>query len=468
MTNPETSVSSHWELIIYLESNLMTIREDALAGRTTDLFEKCAANENMDVETLMAGVADGSIAITRNRHHDFEKIMAIGWGTRTKVNANIGSSRDISNLDEELEKLRVAVKAGADSVMDLSMGGDLDEVRRGILAECPVPLGTVPIYQAVAETVEQQQKDIVEVTEDHIFRTIEKQAMDGVDFMTLHCGITRHLQQRMMHQKRLMGVVSRGGSFLLEWMSHHRKENPLYEYFDDLLAILKEHEVTLSLGDGIRPGCLDDATDRNQVQELIHLGELTERAWAAGVQVIIEGPGHMPMDQITANVLLQKQMCKGAPFYVLGPLVTDIAPGYDHITGAIGGAIAAAAGADYLCYVTPAEHLKLPGIDDVHEGVIASKIAAHAADLVKGIPGARERDREMARRRNNLDWKGQIELSIDPDKAARFRREGQSDKGLTCSMCGSYCAIQVFNRSQHNLEKELGNGGCGSNCGQNT
>lgn len=443
----------------------MSIREDALLNKQTDLFEVCAENENIDIETLMAGVAEGTIAIPKNRHHDFKKIMAIGQGTATKVNANIGSSKDIALLGSELEKLDVSIKAGTDTVMDLSMGGDLDAVRRGILANCPVPLGTVPIYQAVAETVEQKKKDIVEVTEDHIFKTIEKQAIDGVDFMTIHCGITRDLQNRLLKQKRIMGVVSRGGSFLLEWMSHHDKENPLYEHFDDLLAILKEHEVTLSLGDGIRPGCLADATDRNQIQELIHLGELTERAWDAGVQVIIEGPGHMPMDQIAANVLLQKKMCKGAPFYVLGPLVTDVAPGYDHITGAIGGAIAAASGADYLCYVTPAEHLKLPSIDDVHEGVIASKIAAHAADLVKGIPGARERDDEMAERRNNLDWKGQIELSMDPAKAARFRKEGLSDKGPACSMCGSYCAIQVFNRSEHNLEKELKNDESGSNCG---
>ncbi|WP_457574187.1 phosphomethylpyrimidine synthase ThiC [Desulfolithobacter sp.] len=443
----------------------MSIREDALAGTKTDLFVTCAANENMDVETLMAGVAEGTIAIPKNRHHNFEKIMAIGKGTSTKVNANIGSSRDIASLEAELEKLRVSVKAGTDTVMDLSMGGDLDAVRRGILENCPVPLGTVPIYQAVAETVEQQNREIVEVTVDHMFKTIEKQAMDGVDFMTIHCGITRNLQQRLLREKRIMGVVSRGGSFLLEWMSHHKKENPFYEHFDDLLAILKEHEVTLSLGDGIRPGCLADATDRNQIQELIHLGELTQRAWEAGVQVIIEGPGHMPLDQVSANVLLQKKICHGAPFYVLGPLVTDIAPGYDHITGAIGGAIAAAAGADYLCYVTPAEHLKLPDIQDVHEGVIASKIAAHAADIVKGVPGAMEMDNEMARRRNALDWKGQIELSVDPEKAARFREEGLSDKGPTCSMCGSYCAIQVFNRSQHNLEKERKNGGCGSNCG---
>lgn len=438
----------------------MSIRNDARAGKKTVLFQACAANESLAVETLIAGVAAGTIAVPKNIHHDFDGVMAIGKGTRTKVNANIGSSKDIANLDEEIEKLKVAIKAGTDTVMDLSMGGDLDAVRKGILAHCPVPLGTVPIYQAVAEAVDRQGRDIVDVTVDHIFKTIEKQAMDGVDFMTIHCGITRDLQDRLRRQKRIMGVVSRGGSFLLEWMSYHKKENPLYEHFDDLLAILKEHEVTLSLGDGIRPGCLADATDRNQVLELVHLGELTERAWDAGVQVIIEGPGHMPMNQIAANVLLQKKMCKGAPFYVLGPLVTDIAPGYDHITGAIGGAIAAAAGADYLCYVTPAEHLKLPDVDDVHEGVIASKIAAHAADIVKDIPGAIDRDNEMAVKRNRLDWKGQIELSIDPAKAARFREEGLSDKGPTCSMCGSYCAIQVFNRSQHNLEKELDNAGC--------
>ncbi|MDD3620633.1 MAG: phosphomethylpyrimidine synthase ThiC [Desulfobulbaceae bacterium] len=438
----------------------MSIRNDALAGKKTRLLRACAKNESITVEALVAGVAEGTIAVPRNVHHDFPGVMAIGKGTRTKVNANIGSSKDISNLDEELEKLKTAVDAGTDTVMDLSMGGDLDTVRRGILAQCPVPLGTVPIYQAVAETVDRQGRDLVDVTVDHIFKTIEKQAMDGVDFMTIHCGITKDLQERLLRQKRVMGVVSRGGSFLLEWMSHHKKENPLYEHFDDLLAILKEHEVTLSLGDGIRPGCLADATDRSQVRELIHLGELTERAWAAGVQVIIEGPGHMPMNQIAANVLLQKKMCKGAPFYVLGPLVTDIAPGYDHITGAIGGAIAAAAGADYLCYVTPAEHLKLPSVEDVHEGVIASRIAAHAADIAKELPGAIDRDNRMAVKRNRLDWKGQIDLSIDPAKAARFREEGLSDKGPTCSMCGSYCAIQVFNRSQHNLEKELDNGGC--------
>ncbi len=431
----------------------MSIREDAINKNITPLFEACAAQESVSTESLMAGVARGEVAITKNNNHKFDKIIAIGKGMSTKINANIGSSKDFPELDGEMQKLCVAVKAGADTVMDLSMGGDLDTIRQGILASCPVPLGTVPIYQTVAETVEQQKKNIVDFSVDHIFKTIEKQAADGVDFMTIHCGITKSVVERLNNQPRIIGVVSRGGSFLLEWMSHNNKENPLYENFDDLLAILKEHEVTLSLGDGIRPGALADATDRNQIQELIFLGELTERAWDAGVQVIIEGPGHMPMNQITANILLQKQLCKGAPFYVLGPLVTDIAPGYDHITGAIGGAIAAAAGADYLCYVTPAEHLKLPNTEDVREGVIASKIAAHAADIAKGLPGAIDRDVAMAKCRNNLDWKGQIDLSLDPEKARRFRHDGGSDKGPTCSMCGSYCAIQVYKRSQKKVRR---------------
>jgi len=441
----------------------MSIREDAVKGNITDIFTRCAAVEKIPVEELMAKVAAGSAAITKNKHHNFDKIIAIGGNTCTKVNANIGSSKDIASIDEELAKLDVAVKAGTDTVMDLSMGGDLDEVRRSILANCPVPLGTVPIYQVVAETVEKENKQIVDVSVDQMFKVIEKQAMDGVDFMTIHCGINKHLQQRLANQPRLMGVVSRGGSFTLEWMSYHNKENPMFEYFDDLLAILKEHEVTLSLGDGIRPGCLHDATDRNQIQELITLGELTERAWDAGVQVIIEGPGHMPLNQVEANVLLQKKMCKNAPFYVLGPLVTDIAPGYDHIAGAIGGAIAASAGADYLCYVTPAEHLKLPDVNDVHEGVIASKIAAHAADIVKGVPGAIEKDHAMARARNRLDWKTQIELSIDPPKAARKRHEGGGDKTEACSMCGDFCAIKVFDRSKENIKMHQSGGGCAKN-----
>ncbi|MFZ5762143.1 MAG: phosphomethylpyrimidine synthase ThiC [Thermodesulfobacteriota bacterium] len=425
----------------------MSIREEALKGTVTPLFQECAAREGISVEALIAGIAEGTICLPRNNHHDFEKVMAIGKGLSTKVNANIGASKDMPEIGQELQKLCVCLKAGADAVMDLSMGSNLNEIRREILKNCPIPLGTVPIYQSISEVVETQGKKIGEVTVDQIFKTIEEQAKDGVDFMTIHCGITRNTLERIRKDPRLMGVVSRGGSFTIEWMSYNKKENPMYERFDDLLAILKEHEVTLSLGDGIRPGCLADATDRGQVQELIHLGELTQRAWEAGVQVMIEGPGHMPMNQIEANILLQKRLCHGAPFYVLGPLVTDIAPGYDHITGAIGGAIAAAAGADFLCYVTPAEHLKLPTPEDVHEGVIASKIAAHAADIVKGVPGAMAKDIAMARCRNNLDWKGQIDLSVDPEKARRYRDEGGSYKGDACSMCGSYCAIKVYKQA---------------------
>jgi phosphomethylpyrimidine synthase len=425
----------------------MNIREDAINKTINPIFTACAEYEGISVKKLMEGVAKGTIAIPKNHHHDFKNIMAIGEGLSTKINANIGSSKDHPEIQQELQKLCVCLKAGADAVMDLSMGGELDSLRKEIIKNSPVPVGTVPIYQAVVETVEKQQKAIGDVTVDHFFKTIEKQAIDGVDFMTIHCGITRSTLERVKNHKRLTGVVSRGGSFTIEWMNKNQQENPLYEHFDDLLAILKEHEVSLSLGDGIRPGCLADATDRGQVQELIHLGELTQRAWEAGVQVFIEGPGHMPMDQIKANMLLQKRLCHGAPFYVLGPLVTDIAPGYDHITSAIGGAIAASSGADFLCYVTPAEHLKLPNAEDVKEGVIASKIAAHAADIANGIPGAMERDIAMAKCRNNLDWKGQIELSLDPDRATKFRHEGESYKGPACSMCGAYCAIKVYQKA---------------------
>ncbi len=422
----------------------MSIREDALNGTLTPIFSNCAENEGISPAQLLAGVAQGTIAIPKNVHHHFEKIVAVGKGVSTKVNANIGASKDYPEVEQELQKLCTCLKAGTDTVMDLSMGGNINEVRRAILKNCPIPLGTVPIYQSVADNVERRKKQIGEVTVDEIFKTIVEQAEDGVDFMTIHSGITRTTVERLKKYQRTMGVVSRGGSFTIEWMAYNNKENPLYEHFDDLLAILKEHEVTLSLGDGVRPGCLADATDSGQIQELIHLGELTLRAWDAGVQVIVEGPGHMPMDQIEANILLQKKLCHGAPFYVLGPLVTDIAPGYDHITGAIGGAIAARAGADFLCYVTPAEHLKLPSPDDVREGVIASRIAAHAADICKGVPGAMARDLAMAKCRNNLDWKGQIELSLDPEKARRYRDEGGTYKGDACSMCGSYCAIKVY------------------------
>ncbi len=425
----------------------MSIREDAIAGKITPLFESCAKQEGVTVEFLMAGVAEGTIAITKNIHHDFAKIVAIGKGLSTKVNANIGASKDYPEAKQELEKLKVCLAAGTDTVMDLSLGDNINEVRKGILENCPIPLGTVPVYQIVADIVEKENKEIGEVTVAEMLACIEEQAKDGVDFMTIHSGITREGLRRLKGDERITGVVSRGGSFTLEWMSYNNAENPFFEYYDDILAILKKHEVTMSLGDGFRPGCCADATDRGQLQELIHLGELTQRAWDAGVQVIVEGPGHMPLDQIKANILLQKKICHGAPFYVLGPLVTDIAPGYDHITGAIGGAIAASVGADYLCYVTPAEHLKLPSAEDVHEGIMASRIAAHAADIVKGVPGAFEQDIAMAKCRNKLDWQGQIDLSIDPVKAKRYREMGGMYKGDACSMCGNYCAMKVYKKA---------------------
>jgi len=426
----------------------VTIKEKAQKGILTPEIEACAREEKISPEKLLKLVAEGKAVVPANRRANLSRPCAIGHGLRTKVNANIGTSRDIPDVEPELKKLEVALAAGADTIMDLSTGGPLDDIRRLIRERCPVPLGTVPIYQAAVEAVEIHKKPIVEMTVDEMFRAVEKHAQDGVDFMTIHCGVTRTVLERFENQERILGVVSRGGSFLVEWMVYNNKENPFFERFDDLLAIAKEYEVTLSLGDGIRPGCIADATDGPQIQELIILGELTLRAWEAGVQVMIEGPGHVPLDQVEANVKLQKRLCHGAPFYVLGPLVTDIAPGYDHIGCAIGGAVAAAAGADFLCYVTPAEHLRLPTIEDVREGVIAARIAGHAADIVKGVPGAIEQDLEMAKARARLDWEAQIKLSIDPEKAKRYRLEGGVSKGKACTMCGEYCAIKVFQRAR--------------------
>ncbi|RUM89821.1 MAG: phosphomethylpyrimidine synthase [Thermodesulfatator sp.] len=429
----------------------MTLRERVTKGELPEEIQEVAEREGVPVEDLARGLAQGRIVIPWNRKVRLQRPCAIGEGLTTKVNANLGTSKDAPDPEKELEKLRVALEAGADTVMDLSTGGPLDEVRRLIREHCPVPLGTVPIYQAAVEAVEKKKKAVVEMTVDEIFEAIHRHAEDGVDFMTVHCGITREVLPRLERRRRVLGVVSRGGSFVLEWMIYNNRENPLYEYFDRLLEIAREYEVTLSLGDGIRPGCLADATDGPQIQELIILGELTQRAWEAGVQVMIEGPGHVPLNQIEANVVLEKRICQGAPFYVLGPLPTDIAPGYDHIVGAIGGAIAGAAGADFLCYVTPAEHLRLPSVEDVREGVIATKIAAHVADLAKGLPGAWEKDLAMARARAALDWEAQIRLSLDPDKARRYRIEGGASKSKACTMCGEYCAIKVFSRAERLL-----------------
>lgn len=433
----------------------MTLKELAQRGEITLEMRECARVEGVSEEFIKEGLARGEIVICRNKKGKVKNFCAIGRGLKTKVNVNIGTSKDRPNLEEELKKLEIALRYGTDTVMDLSTGGDLDEIRKVIRENCPVPLGTVPIYQAAIEAVEKHHKSIVNMTVDEIFKVIEKHAEDGVDFMTVHCGITRASLERLKNKERIMGVVSRGGAFIIEWMVYNNKENPLYEHFDKLLDLAYEYDVTLSLGDGLRPGCIADATDAAQIHELMILGELTLRAWERGVQVMIEGPGHVPLDQIEANIKLQKKLCHGAPFYVLGPLPTDVAPGYDHLAGAIGGALAAWAGADFLCYITPAEHLRLPTVEDVKEGLIASKIAAHVADLAKGIKEAWKWDLQMAKARAALDWEKQIELSIDPDKARKYRIEGGISKSKACTMCGPYCAIKIFDDAFNFLKREV-------------
>jgi len=422
----------------------MTQLESARQGIITEKMLTAALAEGVEPEFIRAGIAAGNIIICHNNKHLNGTPLAVGKGLRTKVNANIGSSADDLSIEKELEKARVAVASGADAIMDLSTGGPVDEIRRAIIAETPACIGTVPLYQAALDAVRNQKKAIVDMSVEDIFAGVLKHAEDGVDFITVHCGVTRATVDRMRREGRIMDVVSRGGAFTIEWMAHNNAENPLFEHFDRLLEIVKAYDMTLSLGDGFRPGCLADATDRAQIHELIILGELTQRAQDFGVQVMIEGPGHMPLNQIEANILLQKRLCHGAPFYVLGPLVTDIAPGYDHITSAIGGTVAAAAGADFLCYVTPSEHLRLPTVEDVKEGVIACRIAAHAGDIVKGVKGAIEKDIAMARCRKKLDWEGQFALAIDPEKARRLRAEsGVADHGA-CTMCGEFCAYKVM------------------------
>jgi phosphomethylpyrimidine synthase len=419
----------------------MTQLELAKQGDISPQMEQVAQAEAISVDVLRQGIASGKIVIPANIKHGNLVPCGIGQGLTTKVNANIGTSSDFGDASTELAKLRVAIDAGADAVMDLSTGGDVVAIRRAIIASSHVPVGTVPIYQAGIEAVASHDT-IVGMTADDLFKTIYEHAGDGVDFITVHCGVTQQAIARLRQQKRVADVVSRGGAFLIGWMLHHDCENPLYEQFDRLLEIAREFDVTLSLGDGMRPGSLADATDRAQIEELIVLGELTERANEAGVQVMVEGPGHLPINQIEANVQLEKSICNGAPFYVLGPLVTDIAAGYDHITGAIGGAVAAAAGTDFLCYVTPAEHLSLPDPEDVRLGVIASRIAAHAGDIAKGITGAAERDRKMSMARKRLDWQEQARLSLDPERV-RSGHTKHTTAGSACSMCGQFCAMEL-------------------------
>ena len=421
-----------------------TQMQAARAGKITEQMKQIAAEENIPVETIRERVARGTIAICANINHtSMTKPRGVGEGLRTKVNANIGTSSTFPDPAPELEKLDEAVRCGADSVMDLSTGNNIDQSRRTIIEHSPIMVGTVPIYQATVEAIKKHGA-IVKMTEDDLLSAIEKQAKDGADFMTLHCGVTRAAIEKMRRQKRETDIVSRGGSFIAAWILHNEKENPLLERYDDLLDICEKYDVTISLGDGMRPGCIADATDRGQLTELITLGELVDRAWERGVQVMVEGPGHVPFDQIEANMKLEKRLCNNAPFYVLGPLVTDIAPGYDHITAAIGGTLAAVSGADFLCYVTPAEHLALPTMRDVHDGVIVSRIAAHAADIVKGVSGAREWDLQMARARKVLDWDRQMELAIDPELARSKRAARNKSDEDACSMCGEYCAVKMI------------------------
>ncbi|MGA9108840.1 MAG: phosphomethylpyrimidine synthase ThiC [Smithella sp.] len=420
----------------------MTQLEKARKGLITKEMKIAARDEKVAPQYIRQGLVDGTIVICRNVNHSAIKPLAIGKGLRTKVNANIGTSKDHMDLNLELKKLKIAVEAGADAVMDLSTGGNLAAIRKKVMKESAVAIGTVPIYQAAVKMIKNG-KAISEMTADDIFAVIEENGKDGVDFITVHCGVTRLSVAALKSQKRILGIVSRGGSMTANWMDCNKKENPLYEEYGRLLEIAHRYDMVLSLGDGLRPGAIDDATDQAQLQELIILGALATRARAAGVQVMIEGPGHVPLTEIVTNIKLQKEICNNAPFYVLGPLPTDIAPGYDHITSAIGGAIAGAAGADFLCYVTPAEHLRLPTLNDVRDGVIAARIAAHIADIAKGVKGARERDRKMSQCRNNFDWQGQMDLSIDPQKTVSLLEKSKSAKDEGCTMCGELCAIKL-------------------------
>lgn len=422
--------------------NYTTQMDAANKGIVTREMKLAAEKEHMEPEELRKLAAEGRVVIPANKNHTCLEPNAIGSMLRTKINVNLGTSRDCMDMKQELEKVNYAVKLGAESIMDLSSFGDTQKFRRRLTAECPAMIGTVPIYDAVVY----YHKPLKEITSREWIDIVKMHAEDGVDFMTIHVGINKATAHRFKEAKRLTNIVSRGGSIIFAWMEMTGEENPFYAHYDEILDICREYDVTLSLGDACRPGCIADATDISQMEELVTLGELTKRAWEKQVQVIIEGPGHMPLDQIAANMKIQETICKGAPFYVLGPLVTDVAPGYDHITAAIGGAIAAAAGASCLCYVTPAEHLRLPDLKDVKEGIIAARIAAHAADIAKGISGARDWDHKMSLARKNLDWEEMFNLSIDPEKARAYRASAKPEKEDTCSMCGNFCAVKNMNR----------------------
>lgn len=414
----------------------------AKQGITTEEMKKVSEYEKVDVEFLKDLIGKGQACIPANKNHKCLKPYGIGNALKTKINVNLGTSKDCLDLKAEMEKVMIAVNMGAESIMDLSSYGDTQAFRRMLINECPAIIGTVPIYDAIVY----YNKPLKDITSRQWIDIFEMHAKDGVDFMTVHCGINKSTAARFKNSKRVMNIVSRGGSLIFSWMELTGKENPFYEHFDEILEICQKYDVTLSLGDACRPGCIADAGDVSQIEELVVLGELTARAWEKDVQVIIEGPGHMPLNQIQANMEIQKTVCKGAPFYVLGPLVTDIAPGYDHITSAIGGAVAATYGASFLCYVTPAEHLRLPNIEDVKEGIVASKIAAHAADIAKGVHGASDWDLQMANARRQLDWEKQFSLAVDSEKAVRYRKESMPECSDTCTMCGKMCSVRNMNK----------------------
>ena len=422
-----------------------TQMDAARKGIATPQMKMVAEKERMPLEQLMELVAKGQVAICANKAHTCLDPQGVGSMLRTKINVNLGVSRDCKDYDIEMKKVQSAIDLGAEAIMDLSSHGDTQPFRKKLVAECPAMIGTVPVYDSVIH----YQRDLGTLTAQDFIDVVRLHAEDGVDFVTLHCGITRKTIDQIRRHKRKMNIVSRGGSLVFAWMTMTGEENPFYEHFDEILDICEKHDVTISLGDACRPGCLADATDVCQIEELVRLGELTKRAWEHNVQVMVEGPGHVPLNQVAANMQIQQSLCMGAPFYVLGPLVTDIAPGYDHITAAIGGAVAAMSGAAFLCYVTPAEHLALPNVEDVKQGIIASKIAAHAADIAKGIPGAREIDDKMADARRALDWEAQFACALDPDTARAIRdsRKPEDDHSDTCSMCGKFCAVRSMNKA---------------------
>jgi len=421
--------------------NYKTQMEAARKGIVTDAMKYVSKIEDISIDTLMCKMAEGKIIIPANRNHISLIPGAVGEGLKTKVNVNLGISRDCPSITKEMQKVELSLKYKADSIMDLSCFGDTKPFRKLLLEKSNIMIGSVPMYDATGL----HEKELKDLTKDDFLSVARQHAEDGVDFLTIHVGLNKKTAERIKNNKRLTSIVSRGGSLLFAWMEMTGNENPYYEYYDELLEICREHDVTLSLGDGCRPGSIADATDAIQIEELITLGELTKRAWEKDVQVMIEGPGHVPLNEIETNIQLQKKLCYGAPFYVLGPLVTDIAPGYDHITSAIGGAVAAGAGADFLCYVTPAEHLKLPELDDIKEGIIACQIAAHAGDIAKGLKGATDRDNAISKARAELDWEQMFDISIDPEKARKYRAESQPAEEKSCSMCGDMCAIKNMN-----------------------